>query len=85
MRDSWAEFYNLITDRSEEINLKKQMPVLYEKLHEEHEARRKNKLQVKPMWPRIMDERFVIEGKDYYFPRCLDETHDLFVCIVRRS
>ena len=67
-RDGWAELYNLITDESEEINLKEQMPELYEKLHEEHEAWQKNKLKVKPMWPRIMDKRFVIDGKDYYFP-----------------
>jgi len=67
-RDGWAELYNLITDQSEEINLKEQMPELYEKLHEEHEDWQKNKLKVKPMWPRIMDKRFVIDGKDYYFP-----------------
>jgi len=67
-RDGWAELYNLITDQSEEINLKEQMPELYDKLHEEHEEWQKNKLKVKPMWPRIMDKRFVIDGKDYYFP-----------------
>jgi arylsulfatase A-like enzyme len=67
-RDGWAELYNLITDESEEINLKEQMPELYDKLHEEHEEWQKNKLKVKPMWPRIMDKRFVIDGKDYYFP-----------------
>jgi len=67
-RDGWAELYNLVTDESEEINLKEQMPELYDKLHEEHETWQKDKLKVKPMWPRIMDKRFVIDGKDYYFP-----------------
>jgi arylsulfatase A-like enzyme len=67
-RDGWAELYNLITDQSEEINLKEQMPELYEKLREEHENWQNEKLKVKPMWPRIMDKRFHIDGKDYYFP-----------------
>ena len=25
-------------------------------------------LPAKPMWPRIMDHRFMIEGKEYLFP-----------------
>jgi arylsulfatase A-like enzyme len=67
-RDGWAELYNLATDISEKINLKEQMPELYEKLKEEHEDWQKNKLEVKPMWPRIMDKRFVLDGKEYLFP-----------------
>jgi arylsulfatase A-like enzyme len=68
-RDGWAELHNLITDQSEEINLKEQMPELYEKLREEHERWQKENLKVKPMWPRIMDNRFHSEdGKEYYFP-----------------
>lgn len=27
-----------------------------------------NTLPVKPMWPRIMDYRFIIDGKPYLFP-----------------
>ncbi len=67
-RDGWAELYNLITDNSEKINLKEQMPELYEKLKEEHEQWQEEKLRTKPMWPRIMDKRFVLDGKEYLFP-----------------
>jgi len=67
-RDGWAELYNLETDKSEQINLKEQMPELYEKLHEEHEQWQKDELHKKPLWPRIMDKRFVLDGKEYLFP-----------------
>ena len=68
-RDGWAELHNLITDQSEEINLKDEMPELFEKLKEEHETWQQEQLKVKPMWPRIMDKRFHAEdGNEYYFP-----------------
>jgi arylsulfatase A-like enzyme len=67
-RDGWAELYNLDTDISEKINLKEQMPELYEKLKSEHEQWQKDKLKTKPMWPRIMDKKFVLDGKEYLFP-----------------
>ena len=44
------------------------MPELYEKLRSEHEQWQKNKLKAKPMWPRIMDKKFVLDGKEYLFP-----------------
>ncbi|MFZ1863937.1 MAG: sulfatase-like hydrolase/transferase [Polyangiales bacterium] len=67
-RDGWAELYDLEADKSEKINLKEQMPALYEKLREEHENWQKAKLRTKPMWPRIMDKKFVLDGKEYLFP-----------------
>jgi arylsulfatase A-like enzyme len=67
-RDGWAELYDLEIDKSEKINLKEQMPALYEKLREEHENWQKQKLRTKPMWPRIMDKKFVLDGKEYLFP-----------------
>jgi len=67
-RDGWAELYDLEVDKPEQINLKEQMPELYEKLREEHESWQKDKLHKKPMWPRIMDKRFVLDGKEYLFP-----------------
>ncbi len=67
-RDGWAEVYNLVTDKSEKINLRKQMPELYEKLKREHEQWQRDKLKVKPMWPRIMDKKFVLDGVEYLFP-----------------
>ncbi len=68
IRDGWAELYNLKTDKSEEINLKEQMPDLFETLKEKHEIWQKENLPKKPMWPRIMDHKFVIDGKEYLFP-----------------
>ncbi|MEZ4287619.1 MAG: hypothetical protein R3A47_05645 [Polyangiales bacterium] len=56
------------SDKSEKMNLKDKAPELYEKLKEDHERWQKNELKKKPLWPRIMDKHFVIDGKDYYFP-----------------
>ncbi len=67
-RDGWAELYDLELDKPEQINLKEQMPELYEKLHEEHQQWQKDELRKKPAWPRIMDKRFVLDGKEYLFP-----------------
>ncbi len=68
IRDGWAELYDLEIDKSEQINLKAQMPELYEKLQQEHEQWQKEKLHKKPMWPRIMDKKFVLDGQEYLFP-----------------
>jgi arylsulfatase A-like enzyme len=68
VRDGWAELYDLEVDKPEQINLKKQMPELYEELRERHEQWQSEKLNTKPMWPRIMDKRFVLDGKEYLFP-----------------
>ncbi len=67
-RDGWAELHDLEVDKSEQIDLREQMPELYEKLREEHEQWQKEKLRTKPMWPRIMDKKFVLDGKEYLFP-----------------
>jgi arylsulfatase A-like enzyme len=67
-RDGWAELYDLEVDKPEQINLKEQMPELYEKLREEHQQWQKDNLHKKPMWPRIMDKKFVLDGKEYLFP-----------------
>jgi arylsulfatase A-like enzyme len=67
-RDGWAELYDLEVDKPEQINLKEQMPELYEKLRQEHEKWQKDELHKKPMWPRIMDKKFVLDGKEYLFP-----------------
>ncbi len=67
-RDGWAELHDLEVDKSEQIDLREQMPELFEKLREEHEQWQKENLHKKPMWPRIMDKRFVLDGKEYLFP-----------------
>lgn len=67
-RDGWAELYDLRKDISESYNLKEQMPDLYEKLYLLHVQWQEDNLPEKPMWPRIMDKKFIIDGKEYLFP-----------------
>lgn len=67
-RDGWAELYNLKTDKSEKYNLKEQMPDLYKELYETHKKWQDANLPDKPMWPRIMDKKFVLNGVEYLFP-----------------
>jgi arylsulfatase A-like enzyme len=67
-RDGWAELYNLKNDKSEKYNLKEQMPDLYKELYETHKKWQDTKLPEKPMWPRIMDKKFVLNGVEYLFP-----------------
>ena len=67
-RDGWAELYNLKTDKSESINLKDQMPDLYHELFQLHKKWQEENLPDKPLWPRIMDKKFVLDGKEYLFP-----------------
>ena len=66
-RDGWAELYDLKSDKSEKINLKESMPELYEKLYKKHQEWQVE-LPEKPMWPRVMDHKFLIDGKAYLFP-----------------
>lgn len=67
-RDGWAEVYDLAVDKPEQVNLKEELPELYERLRQEHENWQREQLKKKPMWPRIMDKRFVLDGKEYLFP-----------------
>lgn len=66
-RDGWAELYNIKTDKSESINLKEQMPELHDKLLKLHKEWQEE-LPEKPMWPRVMDHKFLLDGKEYLFP-----------------
>ena len=67
-RDGWAELYDLKNDISESSNLKEEMPELYQELYDKHQKWQQDYLPEKPMWPRIMDKKFVIDGKEYLFP-----------------
>ncbi len=67
-RDGWAELYDLQEDKSETINLQEDMPELYEDLRQLHLDWQNNHLPDKPMWPVLMDHRFVLNGKEYLFP-----------------
>ncbi|MGB8331854.1 MAG: hypothetical protein WCE62_17135 [Polyangiales bacterium] len=44
------------------------MPELFEKLRREHEQWQKAKLRTKPMWPRILDKKFFLDGQECLFP-----------------
>jgi arylsulfatase A-like enzyme len=66
-RDGWAELYDLEKDISEKINLKDEMPDLYEALYSKH-AEWQEDLPEKPLWPRVMDHKFLLDGVEYLFP-----------------
>jgi hypothetical protein len=66
-RDGWAELYNIPEDISESINLVEEMPELYEALYNKHEQWQEE-LPDEPLWPRVMDHKFVLDGVEYLFP-----------------
>jgi arylsulfatase A-like enzyme len=66
-RDKWTELYNIREDRSERNNLKDKMPEKVSELQKVFEGWNAT-LPKKPMWPRIMDHRYIIDGKEYLFP-----------------
>jgi arylsulfatase A-like enzyme len=66
-RDNWLYLYNLEKDLSESIDLQHERPELVKELMEYFESW-ETKLPDRPLWPRIMERRFVIDGKEYYFP-----------------
>lgn len=66
-RDKWKELYDLKNDKSEKNNLVEKMPEKVLELENDLQKWEKT-LPAKPMWPRIMDYRFIIDGKTYLFP-----------------
>ncbi len=66
-RDGWMHLYNLENDKSEKVDLKdfneKEKAVLLQYFEEWN-----NELPQKYLWPRIMDRKFIIGDKVYYFP-----------------
>lgn len=67
IRDNWLELYNLKTDKSEKIDLSDLNTEEKNALIRYFEAWN-SELPQKPLWPRIMDRKFIIGGKEYYFP-----------------
>lgn len=66
-RDNWLHLYNLENDLSEEIDLSDLNPEERRQLlrfFEEWNA----ELPTKYLWPRIMDRKFILGNKTYYFP-----------------
>lgn len=66
-RDQWLHLYDIEKDQYEEYDLKEKNPDKVEGLKNMLENWIKE-LPEKPLWPRIMDRKFVIDGKTYYFP-----------------
>lgn len=66
-RDNWLELYNLETDKSEKIDLSDFNSAEKEMLISYFEEWNKE-LPQKPLWPRIMDRKFIIGEHVYYFP-----------------
>jgi len=66
-RDNWLHLYNLESDKEEMIDLSELNAKEKESLSEFFEAWNKD-LPTKPLWPRIMDHKFIIGEKVYYFP-----------------
>jgi arylsulfatase A-like enzyme len=66
-RDGWVELYDLKEDKSEIYNLRDDYPEIVHSLIEQH-RKWQRELPEKPLWPKFMDYRFTIDGKEYLFP-----------------
>ncbi len=65
-RDKWIEMYNMAEDKFEHYDLTDVHPDTLEVLRREFDMWKK---ELKPpLWPRLMDHKFVIDGKEYLFP-----------------
>lgn len=65
-RDNWIELYNIAEDKYERINLHLVNPEILDELQQGYEQWMKG-IQP-PLWPRLMDHKFTIDGKEYLFP-----------------
>ncbi|MCP4125165.1 MAG: sulfatase-like hydrolase/transferase [Bacteroidetes bacterium] len=66
-RDGWVELYNLKTDKSEKYNRRDEYPEIVRSMIMQHQQWQLG-LPNKPLWPKFMDYRFVIDGEEYLFP-----------------
>jgi arylsulfatase A-like enzyme len=65
-RDKWLELYNISEDKYEHYNLEDVHPDTMEVLRLEFDVWKE---QLEPAkWPRLMDHKFTIDGKEYLFP-----------------
>ncbi len=65
-RDKWIELYNIAEDKYEHYDLNDVHPDTLKVLRQEFDLW-KNELKP-PLWPRLMDHKFVIDGREYLFP-----------------
>ena len=65
-RDNWLELYNISKDKYEKYDLNGAVPDTLEQLIRKYDEW---KLQLAPpLWPHLMDHKFIIDGKTYFFP-----------------
>ena len=65
-RDNWIELYNIAEDRFEKINLYLVKPEILDILQQGYNDWLKGTEPA--LWPRLMDHKFIIDGKEYLFP-----------------
>ena len=65
-RDKWLELYNIKEDKYEHYDLHDVNPDTLEVLRQEFDVW-KGQIEA-PLWPRLMDHKFTIDGKEYLFP-----------------
>jgi arylsulfatase A-like enzyme len=66
IRDGWIELYNISEDKYEKFDLRDISPGILIQLKKQFGEWEKD--IPPPLWPRIMDYRFIIDGKEYLFP-----------------
>ena len=65
-RDNWAELYQISKDKYEHIDLKKENSDTLKTMLKDFNQWQKGLID--PLWPRLIDIKFVIDGKTYLFP-----------------
>ncbi len=65
-RDNWIEVYNIKEDKFEQYNIHEKMPAILDEMQKNYDKWQKG--LSKPLWPRLMDHKFTIDGKEYLFP-----------------
>ncbi len=65
-RDGWARLYHIGADRYEDDDLKDEKPIMLENMLRDY--RKWEQPLPAPLWPRLVDQLFVIDGYKYYFP-----------------
>ena len=65
-RDGWARLYHIGADRYEDFDLNDEKPEMLENMLRDY--RKWEQPLPAPLWPRLVDQLFVIDGYNYYFP-----------------
>jgi len=65
-RDNWIELYNIADDKYEQFDLYPVKSDTVKNLLREYDKWKRQLMP--PLWPKLMDHKFVIEGKTYLFP-----------------